>query len=119
MQTVLTRGANCLTITAAGGFRQEMAAPTRLRNLLVTHCYGNHDNVRQMRTMEHVCLINFVPLQPLKSAANFLVVMAMLVACQPFNDYLSKYCCTFPADCRPVLPATSAIRINCRYHQGA
>lgn len=49
--------------------------------------------------MEHVvCLINFVPLQPLKSAVDFTVVMTMLLTCPPFNEYLRKYCCPFPAD---------------------
>jgi len=51
-----------------------------------------------MRTMEHTCLIGFMKLQPLKSAADFLVAMITALACDPLRAYLSESCMPFPAD---------------------
>ena len=66
----------------------------RLR--LTTHMYGEHNDVRQIRTVRNAHLIDCTP-QPLKSLANYRGAAAIYLA-TPVREYLKKHTVLIPGD---------------------
>ena len=70
--------------------------PMNERLRLTTHMYGEHNDVRQIRTVRNAHLIDCTP-QPLKSLGNYRGAAAIYLA-TPVREYLKKHTVLIPGD---------------------
>ena len=70
--------------------------PMNERLRLTTQMYGEHNDVRQIRTVRNAHLIDCTP-QPLKSLANYRGAAAIYLA-TPVREYLKKHTVLIPGD---------------------
>ena len=76
--------------------RESFFDPEFVRHRLDAHSYHHSENVRKMRCLDNLYLIDFIQ-QPLKSKANFATAVDVMLD-STLKEYLKKYTVIMPGD---------------------
>ena len=87
--------------------------PESERHRLQTHMYKESDNLRKMRSLDNLFLIDFVE-QPLKSKEDF--QSAMDIASDALRVYMEKYAVLLPGDWPAQFHLRKVVYSSCGFH---
>ena len=85
------------------------------RNCLMVHMYHQSDNVRKLRCLENLHLIEFC-FQQLKSKSNFETAMSFLKGSN-IDKYMCKFAVPFPGDWPAQFYIRQVVYSNCNFEQ--
>ncbi len=89
--------------------------PEAERHRLYAHMYSESENVRKLRCLDNLYLVDFLN-QPLKSTANFESAIDVITSCK-IGDYMKKYAVLMPGDWPAQYHMRKAVYRKCNYTQ--
>ena len=98
-------------------FGTQFFSPEAERHRLYAHMYRESDNVRKMRCLDNVHLVDFVNL-PLKSTTDFETALEILRRTS-MGEYMSKYALPIPGDWPAQFHVRKAVYSKCGFRPPA
>ena len=95
--------------------RNEFFDPESQRNRLMVHMYRQSDNVRKLRCLDNLHLVEFC-FQQLKSKSNFETAVSFLEGSK-IEKYMCKYAVLFPGDWPAQFYIRQIVYSNCKFEQ--
>lgn len=86
--------------------------PESERHRLQTHMYHESDNLRKMRSLDNLYLVDFTE-QPLKSQRNF--EEALDIGCSSLGRYMERFAVLVPGDWPAQFYVRRAVYSSCKY----